>query len=407
MTNLNVSDKEDIHYRRSLYLRVSIFLFSAGILLLPFTQLRFFYVGPGEAMIAVASLLIFVGLPFRLSFAGFPFLFFWLLFLLFSLLGLVVERVLSIREEVPVGLVVFDAFSYFFVILSVYSMERLLKHAPEVSLIILRRTFWHFSFFILFLFLLSRFGFSFGGYSLLYNQHFSPLAVNLHQVASVLVVYPFLGLFFVSVSMNRRVRLLAAVLSLVMTYVALQTGSFKAVLCIIFGFSFLALGALIRVRSLSFSLALVAFAVVLLSFVIQYFSLFDKGLVLFYDEDKGGARESMWSYAMSLDWFAYIFGLGPGPHVLLDDGYHDAHQTMLTVLLQGGFISVLALLALMMKIFSRASVHPALFASVGALLPYILGGDILRRLPIWLLLILIYCVAREAYFSKKVFSDGK
>ena len=68
----------------------------------------------------------------------------------------------------------------------------------------------------------------------------------------------------------------------------------------------------------------------------------------------------------------------------------STHQTLLTIFLQTGLLGLFVFLNFYIKIAKKYFLTISFFASFSALTIYILGGDIMRRLPIWLLLLLLY-----------------
>jgi ABC-type arginine transport system permease subunit len=109
----------------------------------------------------------------------------------------------------------------------------------------------------------------------------------------------------------------------------------------------------------------------------------------------GGARGVLYSKGVMIGLTSPIFGLGPGGHIFNDKMFYDAHQTQLTIFLQAGLCGLIFYLLLMFKIIRAYSYSSALLACLCAISIYSFGGDILRRLPIWLILLLIYYASQK------------
>jgi hypothetical protein len=69
--------------------------------------------------------------------------------------------------------------------------------------------------------------------------------------------------------------------------------------------------------------------------------------------------------------------------------------------LQGGLVGVLALVALAARFARELTVSPVLIGAATAIGMYFLGGDILRRLPTWIMMIGVVYFAREIHLARK------
>ena len=63
--------------------------------------------------------------------------------------------------------------------------------------------------------------------------------------------------------------------------------------------------------------------------------------------------------------------------------FYDAHQSFLTAWLQGGVLGLVAFLLILYWLAKRLIGSPALFGGLIAILIYAAGGDVLRRMSVW------------------------
>ncbi|MFM8579021.1 MAG: hypothetical protein ACKOCN_09510, partial [Planctomycetaceae bacterium] len=92
-----------------------------------------------------------------------------------------------------------------------------------------------------------------------------------------------------------------------------------------------------------------------------------------------------------------VIGYGPGPHITLaGDTFWDAHNTFLTVFLQGGICAVALFAVTLIRVGFGSSIPFFLLGALSAIGVYVLGGDVLRRLPTWLMVVGILFLSRQA-----------
>jgi O-antigen ligase len=115
--------------------------------------------------------------------------------------------------------------------------------------------------------------------------------------------------------------------------------------------------------------------------------------------DTNSERQTLYTDGLRMGVESALFGRGPGKHVMLRGELDDAHQTLLTILLQGGVLALLAFLSLVVRTVSEVLDRPYLLAAIVSLAMYVLGGDVLRRMPFWVQLALILGAARESVDS--------
>jgi O-antigen ligase len=172
-------------------------------------------------------------------------------------------------------------------------------------------------------------------------------------------------------------------------WMAFRTGSAKAVLALIAGAAaFLYAHLMLKFGkrySVQVSLAFVAALVV----VIASGDWLSLAQMLFDSEDLQGGRHFLYSEGFRMISSSPLFGRGPGAHVLDLGVYRDAHETLLTILLQAGVVGGVAFLLLLWRIGRRVMWDPALLGAFSTLLVYAAGGDIMRRTPAWIILFVI------------------
>jgi O-antigen ligase len=183
---------------------------------------------------------------------------------------------------------------------------------------------------------------------------------------------------------------------------AYESGSTKASagmlvgFCVFFMYGFL-FNIFMKKNNLIGSSASIFFVAAFLAIIgINWEYFFSKGNAFFVGADTGGAREFFYGYAIKRVQDSLFFGFGPGPHILNMDGrFWDAHQTYLTALLQGGIFGLFCFLFFVFLFFKKIKRFPSFVACFSSILLYASGGDILRRSPIWILVILMYLLSFE------------
>ena len=175
---------------------------------------------------------------------------------------------------------------------------------------------------------------------------------------------------------------------------ASATGSFKVVMGFLIGsIVFLFYLAFKNIRSWKLRVASISLICALaIFFIASNFNLIEYSLIdLFNEEDLSGARNALYSSSFTKILDSPIVGYGPGPHAeFIAGSYHDAHQTFLTLGLQGGLFSIILYLGLIYKGIKVYAKNPYIIGSFMGIFLYALGGDIIRRLPMWIFLILFY-----------------
>ena len=91
--------------------------------------------------------------------------------------------------------------------------------------------------------------------------------------------------------------------------------------------------------------------VIIFVFSLNYETIINHAIDFFVEEDLSGARNALYSSSFTKILESPIFGYGPGPHAEFRLGsYNDAHQTFLTLGLQGGLFTVFLYLRLIYKL---------------------------------------------------------
>lgn len=244
-----------------------------------------------------------------------------------------------------------------------------------------------------FLYLYSFFSSSFFGLPLFYFNYFAPLVDNLHQSASLTSSLSFLALYFAAINTKFINRIFYVLLTLVFVTMSIDSGSTKALMGIVLGFIFglffiLYNAAILSIKRYQKIFIFLVFGMVLL--LISYFNfdyVYDLLLLFFLENDGGQGREFIYNNAFNHGLSSPIVGYGPGAHVPLDGEFWDAHSTFLTIFLQSGILGLACFLIFFFKIFNLSRSHFALVGAFVVILLYALGGDILRRMPIWVILL--------------------
>lgn len=365
----------------------------------PFTMLRIGYLGIPEALI----ILLFLKQVFSRGFSfgrivGGVFSNFWIVFLFSTVAGLLRHVLVGATMNMP-GMI-FDFLAYTFMFLAclhievVFSSAKLTSLAQEILIIV----FYLSSGILLLLFFISRFTDSLFGVPLLYHGYFSPAAANIHHVAMFLAPLPFIGLQVFASARTLSKRLFIVFIMACDVIMCLDTGASKAGLALVLGIITYAIGTFM-VRFVGFPklLAMLCLTMLVVTFSALYWDLIVGRLADFFvDIDGGGARTTLYAAGFAKALRAPLLGYGPGPHLQLLQGQAaDAHQTPLTVLLQAGLVGLVAYALLCYRIYRGCKNNPSILAACATILLYSLGGDILRRLPMWLFLGLFYYGAQD------------
>ena len=376
----------------------------AALCILPYTALRFGILGFGEVILIFLFFSELKNGPRNVHINNYTFSKFWIHLIVVSLIGLLFNVfVLGYATGTAKG-VAFDTAAYILLLMSVYSFENHRKRTPVNCYNILKYAFIFSSLFLLIIFVISRFTPSILGFSIKYYNYFAPLSNNLHQTAMFITPLPFIGLFLLEKEPKKLMKLFFICMIPAMFYLGLETGSFKARSGLFLGLIvYLSLWPVFKfkgdLRRLTIVL-LIFGAFIAVSINLEF--IYDTLIEIFQEEDSGEGRSFLYSKALDVGMTSPLVGLGAGPHVFGKIAFWDTHQTMLTIFLQAGIVGLVLFLMLIFKIVRKLITNPAIFAAFIPISVYFLGGDILRRLPIWIMLILFFYQTNEAVTVKKL-----
>lgn len=383
-----------------------IFLFS------PFTILKVGFFGISELLVFLLFILIIINRNSRLlirSFKNSVFIKFWYLFILANFIGLINNYLFL---EVPSGNIqsmLLDMSAYLFIFLTSFTLEVTFSKQnvrfPYIKLII--RMYVFLSLLIMFFLILSNFSSTFLGLPVMHHTFFAPLSSNLHHFGMVIGPLIFVGLLLIvnEKKVSKKLFLVGLFASNVLA--AFNVGAAKVNLGIYAGFILLSVYILIELLKkfdwkLKFSIY--TFISLLITTFISFFyqPLTRYTLDAFSEEDVGGARSGLYSQAIEKGFKSFLTGYGPGGHVEISAlGLADVHQTILTIFLQAGVLGVILFIILYVQIVSTCFRNKYIMAAIMPITVYLLGGDILRRLPIWILLIVFYYYCKDKNIEKK------
>lgn len=382
-------------------------LLVAAMVIAPFTLLRFGIMGVAEVLV----LLVFLGQALkglkRSLFKDFVLTRFWLLYLPLSMIGLAANQWIYSNPTGTARQTMFDAGAYVFILFACYAFERLATHSSFDVKRFAREVFIWSTLAFLVLFVASLFTSSLLGLPLKYYDYFVPWAENLHQVSMTLVPLPFLGLAVAAAARGAGKKTLLLLLSVLAGVMAVRTGSSKALLAMYAGvFAMAYSSALVKLGRKKLIHVNLAFGVLALLIVVgaDWVRISEQ---LFEENDVGGVRNYLYGHALDLGLESLLLGRGPGAHIQLHGAFMDAHQSFLTALLQAGFFGLLAFIILLVRIGRRVLYNPPLLAAFSGLLIYAAGGDILRRLPAWIMLFILYHYAASTSPARAQTSVGQ
>lgn len=366
-----------------------------GFFLTPFTALRFGFFGLGEILILTAFLIsIFTGnFGFKIDSRIKIFYQFWSIFLIISLFGLYFNNFFLYKPSSTFVQMLFDLFSYIFILITVITVGHYGANQPNFSQTFFKKLFIYWGFIFVILFAISFYTPVIFGLPLRYHEYFSPLVENVHQAAMVTSAMTYIMLFLSIKSNNLYSKLLFLITSILFCIMAITSGSTKAILGIVLGTIMSILIVLtyrntgrykiyINVASFFISTALLLTIISLYSNEITFLAI-----QFFTESDGSGARGVLYKDGLIHGLNSPLVGHGPGAHVPYKNRFWDAHNSTLTIFLQSGILGVLLYVWFNIKMIFKVTINFALFGAITAIGMYILGGDVLRRLPIWIMLL--------------------
>lgn len=384
-------------------------ILAIGAVFVPFTALRFGPVGIGELSLVVALLLLLILNRWKITPipATRPVLVFWATYLLWIIIGFSYNIFFLGYSSGEIYSAVFDFVSYLFMLALVLVLGDRNFYLGETPKDFFERVFFYWAVVFTLLFGISQVTASIAGFPLRYYTYFSPLVTNIHQAAMITSAMPYVMLFLAIRATKIWWKVIYLIFTALFIQMAMDSGATKAWVATLIG-ALAMIGTMIIHRStgrgrFAFNTVSYLFTAVGLTYYItrHWSAIVAVGIEFFRDEDVGSARENLYSFGLSHAMQSPVFGYGPGPHIAYDGGFSDAHNTVLTILLQGGLVAGLMFVALFFRIIARASASSALIGTIAAIGIYALGGDILRRLPIWIVIIGVLLVSSKEFAPAK------
>lgn len=316
---------------------------------------------------------------------------FWLAFGLVIAIGGLVNQAVLTYPSGTVGQIRFDAAAYSMVLISVMAVETVLVRWPSSGRVILERVIATSS--VVFGILSTVFLLAPSGRTPPIADEwgrFAPFAANLHHTAMFLLPLPFVALAAGSwTEGRRRYRWTGLVAAPLLVIAALATGAVKSAIGLVVG---VVVALSVGVGHRLGAGGLVGVFVGLLAIVLAVQTQTDLvvlAMEAFASADLSGARTFLYSEGIRVGMYSPIVGRGPGAHLEWDYAYLDAHQTFLTVFLQGGILGVLGLLAVVGWMGWRVRNDPLLAGALATIGVYAMGGDVMRRPSMWVFCVLI------------------
>jgi len=382
------------------------YLLIGAIVFSPFTMLRIGYFGIPEILIIILFFTVIFRkkILLRLDFISF----FWIFYIFLISIGLGNNYILKNNVSGNINTAIIDYLAYVFIFITSLTLCNLLVHKDKKYIFnVLSRSYSISSVLLVLLYLFGLRFSSLFGYSLFHYDNFRPLAENIHHVSMFLAPLPYIGLFILS---NKKLSLVTKTIYVFLIvsniYIGIQTGSTKILLVFLVA-SVILIPIYIynKISSKKIRLLLTGvFAIIVFLVITLNFDFFWSLAISFFRENDGSsAREILYSSAIDKILLAPIFGYGPGAHANYFNSsiYSDAHQTFLTVSLQGGLIALILFIKLNIKLAKSFFSNSYIFIAYTAIMIYAMGGDILRRLPMWIFIILFYYYILKSNLEKR------
>jgi O-antigen ligase len=297
-----------------------------------------------------------------------------------------------------------DLFAYIFIFATAFTLEANINQKSINPWQLLKGFIILSSIILTILLLISFYTPSLLGLALMYDEtSFAPLVTNVHQITMFYIILPFLCIgilmkeYEIYPEQNSIFKtILLLTLFCTTIYMALTAQATKAVVGFWLGVACLFLFYFISKSGIILRSLIIYSLIICIVFIFYYFDLLRIFSDFFVDADGiDGARAHLYGGALNLISESPILGRGPGGHIWKGELYWDVHQTFLTAFIQAGIIGFVSLMLLIYR-FARDILNESIFlASMAPLAIYALGGDILRRLPVWILLILIMYAVRH------------
>lgn len=346
--------------------------------------------------------LIFIGMGFMAIIQalyspinrGYIFSGFWAKYIVLGIIGFAYNLfVLGLATGTLKGLL-FDTSAYIVLLIACLALEQQFIVHKNKAYPYLKNLFIFFISLLSILYVVNMFTSHIFGLSLRYFQYFAPFVVNVHQIAMLMTPMVFLGLVVFEQEKTIKMKVFIGGLMVMSLVMLVATGATKGQMGVALGVVAYTAG---KVQANQSAAARIATLFIGFSFgmllLIQGDAL-NFAQDFFAEADDHGGRAFLYGTAVDLIFETWLLGRGNGPHIFYLGEFNDAHQTFLTVLLQVGVVGLIFFVRLLFHILRTAyDNNPASFAAMCAIMVYAIGGDILRRLPIWMVLIILYHVA--------------
>ena len=386
--------------------------FVIGIILTTMTRLRFgdFPVGAGELLLIIwilqswAKVLLIGSIRYKKYLM--VFVLFWVLFFIILLLGILTS---SAKSSLFIKSAVYDLVAYLFSFVlcitlvltdSEIGYYRKLKYLAILGGLT----------FGVLLIWWKLVGPNFLGLNIVYgNARFTGGANNPNQLALFLVSIPALLLFFLSkwnCKNNLGKKVILVFILFLSLYAGLNTQSdaFNGtlLLTLILG---IVLSVLRRFKyPLNIFILLVLFIVALIGILvnIEFLGKISNEIVsIFKHLDKDGSRIFLWVQGVKAALMSPIVGYGSGARVVVGPDYFmEAHNTVIDLMIQAGFVGLMLYLVLLTSIFYKVKANIYLLLALFSLIVYSFAHFVFRQPVFWVYLILLigakyYCDSSE------------
>lgn len=372
-------------------------LLSLATVMMTLTSLRIGPIGIGEAFFLASFLYGFVNGSVRLYVsARHPFSFFFFCFVPVVSFFYLFRAALGDPRLVDPRLAAFDLAAYILSLIAILTLENVLKHGKDSAMQVASTMFTIFIIVLAPLHLLSFFTRELFGLPLRSYHSFAPLVQNVHQGSMVLLCLPFLGVFLSRYSSTGLRKVFLMLSATWLAGMVLDTFTSKGLLGLMIGASVMGAAWLVKksggrherqITTLLILASITAAALPQSEEIIRHFAQ------LFMAADTSNERQILYKQGVELILEDPLFGRGPGPHTFLMAQPKDAHQSFLTAYLQGGVVGFGLYIWFWTALVRRVWICPPLLGLVAAVSVYAAGGDMLRRVPVWLLLLLAYSLA--------------
>ncbi len=390
-----------LSYRITKNLNLFEALIVVSILFAPFTKLRFSFFGVTEVCFIILFVLGMIytgGILHSVKNPKFYILSKCFLILIVIMLFSWAVHILIGDPSGRTSSAVFNLFSYIMVLAALLSIDSIVAYDRNTLnwRTIMDLCFYSLSVAFIILYIISRSQSTLFGIRLLYyGKLFCPLADNIHQVSMILAPVAFFGVVMITEKRSILQKLIILALTAANLYIGSQIGSDKYDMGMVLGLIAAAIAIIYKVLELPKTekriLILLIVTLVAVLVLLNYGKVADALVDAFAERDGHGARSSLYSLALEKSTKSILIGFGPASHIEVSAGsYYDAHQTLLAVLLQSGLLGLGVFLFFLYRVFRQLLKTPVSLAGTIPILIYLLGGDLLRRLPVWIILMIYY-----------------